>query len=174
MDFRYPIGQFTHEGEVTLAQRQQWIQDIADLPERARGAIDGLNEEQLSLPYREGGWMLRQVIHHMADSHMNSVIRFKLALTEDTPTIRPYYEERWAELSDSRDLNVEFSLQLLDALHRRWTALLNSFSEDDYAKQFYSPSSKNTMRLDYCVGLYAWHGKHHVAQITSLRDRLGI
>jgi uncharacterized damage-inducible protein DinB len=174
MDFRYPIGRFTHEGEITPAQRQQWIQDIADLPERAREAVKGLNEEQLSLPYREGGWMLRQVIHHMADSHMNSVIRFKLALTEDTPTIRPYYEERWAELSDSRDLNIEFSLQLLDALHCRWAALLSSFSEDDYAKQFYHPVSKETMRLDQCLGLYAWHGKHHVAQITSLRDRLGI
>ncbi|WP_145328816.1 YfiT family bacillithiol transferase [Paenibacillus xylanexedens] len=174
MDYRYPIGQFTHEGEVTLDQRQQWIQDIADLPERAREAVKGLDEEQLSLPYRDGGWMLKQVIHHMADSHMNSVIRFKLALTEDTPTIRPYFEERWAELSDSRDLDIEYSLQLLDALHRRWSALLSSFSDNDYAKQFYSPSSNKTMRLDYCLGLYAWHGKHHVAQITSLRDRLGI
>lgn len=174
MDFRYPIGQFTHEGEVTLAQRQHWIQDIADLPERAREAVKGLNEEQLSLPYRDGGWRLKQVIHHMADSHMNSVIRFKLALTEDTPTIRPYFEERWAELSDSKDLDVEVSLHLLDALHRRWAALLNMLSDEDYAKAFYHPASKETIRLDHGLGLYAWHGKHHVAQITSLRDRLGI
>lgn len=174
MDFRYPIGQFTHEGEITLAQRQQWIQDIADLPKCAREAVEGLNEEQLSLPYRDGGWMLKQVIHHMADSHMNSVIRFKLALTEDTPTIRPYFEERWAELSDSKDLGVEVSLHLLDALHRRWSALLYALTDEDYAKAFYHPASKETMRLDHCLGLYAWHGKHHVAQITSLRERLGI
>ena len=174
MDYRYPIGQFTYTGEVTRVQRKQWIQEIEDLPERAREATHGLNEEQLNLPYREGGWMLRQVIHHMADSHMNSVIRFKLALTEDTPVIRPYYEERWAELSDSRDLQVECSLQLLDALHRRWTVLLNTLSDEDYAKQFYHPTSKETMRLDHCLGMYAWHGNHHTAQITSLRGRLGI
>ncbi|ETT36526.1 metal-dependent hydrolase [Paenibacillus sp. FSL R5-192] len=174
MDERFPIGAFVHTGEVTLAQREKWIQDIAELPERAREAVKGLSEEQLSLPYREGGWMLKQVIHHMADSHMNSMIRFKLALTEDIPTIRPYYEERWAELSDSRDLDVEFSLQILDALHRRWVFLLNALTDADYAKQFYHPSSEETTRLDYNLGMYAWHGKHHVAHITSLRDRLGI
>ncbi|WP_427051047.1 YfiT family bacillithiol transferase [Paenibacillus sp. TC-CSREp1] len=174
MDFRYPIGKFAHTGEVTQAQRKQWIQDIAELPQQAREAVKGLSEERLCMPYREGGWMLKQVIHHMADSHMNSVIRFKLALTEDTPAIRPYDETRWAELSDSRELDIEVSLQLLESLHQRWTALLNTLSDEDYAKQFYHPASKETMRLDYCVGLYAWHGKHHVAHITSLRNRKGI
>ncbi|WP_342554977.1 YfiT family bacillithiol transferase [Paenibacillus sp. FSL R7-0652] len=174
MDLRYPIGQFAHTGEVTQAHRKQWIQDIAELPTQAREAVQGLSEEQLRLPYREGGWMLQQVIHHMADSHMNSVIRFKLALTEDTPEIRPYYEERWAELSDSRALDIEVSLQLLDALHHRWTALLHTLSDGDYARRFYHPASKETMRLDHCLGLYAWHGQHHTAQIMSLRNRLGI
>ncbi|MFC9707384.1 YfiT family bacillithiol transferase [Paenibacillus sp. NPDC056933] len=174
MDLRYPIGPFEHTGEVTLAQRKQWIQDIAELPERAREALHGLSEEQLRLPYREGGWMLKQVIHHMADSHMNSMVRFKLALTEDNPTIRPYYEERWAELSDSRELDALFSLQILDALHRRWVALLNTLTDADYAKTFYHPASKETTRLDYNLGVYAWHGRHHVAQITSLRSRLEI
>ncbi|QOS77722.1 putative metal-dependent hydrolase [Paenibacillus sp. JNUCC31] len=174
MDLRYPIGTFEHTGEVTLEQRKQWIQDIAELPECAREAVKGLSEEQLMLPYREGGWMLKQVIHHMADSHMNSMVRFKLALTEDNPTIRPYYEERWAELSDSRELDIEFSLQILDALHRRWVALLNTLTDVDYAKTFYHPASKETTRLDYNLGVYAWHGKHHVAQITSLRSRLEI
>ncbi|WKL00637.1 putative metal-dependent hydrolase [Paenibacillus amylolyticus] len=173
MNERFPIGPFVHTGEVTLAQREKWIQDIAELPERAREAVKELSEEQLSLPYREGGWMLKQVIHHMADSHMNSMIRFKLALTEDTPTIRPYYEERWAELSDSRDLDVEFSLQILDALHRRWVFLLN-VDRCRLCQKFYHPSSEETTRLDYNLGMYAWHGKHHVAHITSLRDRLGI
>lgn len=174
MDLRYPIGTFEHTGEITAAQREQWIQDIAELPERAREAVEGLSEEQLSLPYREGGWMLKQVIHHMADSHMNSMIRFKLALTEDTPTIRPYYEERWAELNDSRDLDIEFSLQILDALHRRWVALLQTLSDEDYAKQFYHPGPQETTRLDYNLGVYSWHGRHHVAHVTSLRNRLGI
>ncbi|MHA7580688.1 YfiT family bacillithiol transferase [Paenibacillus vandeheii] len=174
MDFRYPIGPFEHTGEVTPEQRKQWIQDIAELPERAREAVDGLSEEQLMLPYREGGWMLKQVIHHMADSHMNSMVRFKLALTEDNPAIRPYYEERWAELSDSRELDALFSLQFLDALHRRWVSLLNTLTDADYAKTFYHPASKETTRLDYNLGVYAWHGRHHVAHITSLRSRLGI
>ncbi|OAX50176.1 YfiT family bacillithiol transferase [Paenibacillus sp. AD87] len=174
MDLRYPIGTFEHTGEVTSEQRKQWIQDIAELPERARKAVNRLSEEQLRLPYREGGWMLKQVIHHMADSHMNSLVRFKLALTEDNPTIRPYYEERWAELSDSRELDVEFSLQILDAMHRRWVALLNTLTDADYAKTFYHPASKETTRLDYNLGVYAWHGRHHVTHITSLRSRLGI
>jgi len=161
MDLRYPIGSFEHTGEVTPEQRKQWIQDIAELPERAREAVKGLSEEQLRLPYREGGWMLKQVIHHMADSHMNSMVRFKLALTEDNPTIRPYYEERWAELSDSRELDVEFSLQILDALHRRWVALLNTLTDADYAKPFIIPLPKK--RPDWII---IWAYMHGMADTT--------
>lgn len=174
MDLRYPIGSFEHSGEITVAQREQWIEDIAQLPASARQAVEGLSPEQLSLPYRDGGWMVKQVIHHMADSHMNSMIRFKLALTEDNPTIKPYYEDRWAELSDSRELDIEFSLQILDALHRRWVGLLHTLTDADFAKSFYHPGSQETTRLDYNLGFYSWHGRHHVAHITSLRERLVI
>ncbi|WP_059049691.1 YfiT family bacillithiol transferase [Paenibacillus senegalimassiliensis] len=173
MDPRYPIGLFEFEGAVTPAQREVWIKEIAALPARMREAVEGLSEEQLNLNYREGGWSLRQVVHHVADSHMNAYIRFKLALTEDTPTIRPYYEERWAELADSR-AGVEVSLSLLEALHHRWVILLESLSDADYEKSFIHPATEQTTSLGYNLGNYAWHGNHHLAHITSLRDRLHI
>lgn len=173
-DLRYPVGTFVHTGEITPEQRRLWIQDIAELPQKAREAVSGLSEEQLNLPYREGGWTIRQVVHHMADSHMNSLIRFKLALTEETPTIRPYYEDRWAELDDSSELDIEVSLRLLESLHQRWVYLLQSLTDEDYARTFYHPGSQETTRLDYNLGVYAWHGRHHVAHITSFRRRLEI
>jgi len=169
LDKRYPIGRFEHTGEISSSQRDLWINEIEEFPVRLKDAVRDLSEEQLDLEYREGGWTIRQVVHHLADSHMNSFIRFKLALTEDTPEIKPYYEERWAELPDSVHTNIQLSIQLLEALHQRWVVLLRSLSEADFQKQFYHPGSEEVIRLDYNVGIYAWHGNHHIAHITGLR-----
>lgn len=170
---RFPIGLFEHDGEVSESQLRQWMVDIELAPRRLREAVAGLSDEQLDTPYRPGGWTLRQVVHHVADSHMNSYTRFKLALTENEPTIRPYYEDRWAELSDGKSAPVELSLSLLDALHSRWMILLRDMQHEQFARAFVHPESGNTIRLDWNVGNYAWHGNHHIAHITSLRDRKG-
>ncbi|WP_420849533.1 YfiT family bacillithiol transferase [Paenibacillus montanisoli] len=170
---RFPIGEFEWEGEISEGQRAAWIEDINALPALLRSAVSGLSEEQLDTPYRDGGWTVRQVVHHIADSHMNSFIRFKLSLTEDNPTIRPYYEDRWAELADTKSAPIELSLSLIEALHERWSRLLGSLSEKDYCRTFFHPESKRTFRLDYNLGVYAWHGKHHLAHITELAKRLG-
>lgn len=172
-ELRYPIGLFAHEGEITREQLQKWMADIASTPSRLREAVAGLTDEQLDTPYRPGGWTLRQVVHHVADSHMNSYTRFKLALTEEEPTIRPYYEERWAELGDGKSAPVELSLALLDALHSRWMIVLHTMQHEQFARAFVHPESGQTIRLDWNVGNYAWHGNHHIAHITSLRDRKG-
>jgi len=172
-DLRYPIGEFEHEGDITAEQLQLWMADIASTPSRLRDAVAGLTDEQLDTPYRPGGWTVRQVVHHVADSHINSYMRFKLALTEEEPTIRPYYEERWAELSDGRTAPVELSLTLLDALHSRWMLLLGSLHQEQLTRAFVHPASEAVIRLDRNVGIYAWHGNHHIAHITRLRDRMG-
>ena len=172
-NLRFPIGLFEHEGEVSESQLREWMTDIELTPSRLRKAVAGLSDDQLDTPYRPGGWTVRQVVHHVADSHMNSYTRFKLALTEDEPTIRPYYEDRWAELSDGKSAPVELSLALLDALHSRWTMLLRDMQPKEFARAFVHPESGNTIRLDWNVGNYAWHGNHHIAHITSLRDRKG-
>ena len=175
MDVRYPIGKYEFFGEVTPAQREVWIKEIAALPARMREAVAGLSEEQLDLTYREGGWSLRQVVHHVADTSVNFYVRFKLALTADTPiiTIQPFSEEKWAELADSKG-SVEASLSLLEGLHNRWVILLRALSEDDYEKSFFHPSEEQTTSLAYTLGKCAWHGNHHMAQITSLRARIHI
>ncbi|MFC5450789.1 YfiT family bacillithiol transferase [Paenibacillus aestuarii] len=172
-DLRYPIGEFEHEGDISAEQLQLWMADIESTPNRLRDAVSGLSDEQLDTPYRPGGWTVRQVVHHVADSHINSYMRFKLALTEEEPTIRPYYEERWAELSDGRTAPVELSLTLLDALHSRWMLLLRALHQEQLARAFVHPASGATIRLDRNVGIYAWHGNHHIAHITRLRDRMG-
>lgn len=170
-DLRYPIGPFVVPDAITEEQLLAWIHDIAELPSQLRQAVEGLNEQQLNTPYREGGWTVRQVVHHLADSHMNSYIRFKLALTEDTPTIKPYDEGRWAEILDARELPLEPSLQLLEGLHERWVTMLRSLEEDQLHRTFIHPESGQTIRLELNIGIYAWHGKHHTAHITSLRER---
>ncbi|WP_239614748.1 YfiT family bacillithiol transferase [Cohnella mopanensis] len=172
-DLRYPIGPFRHEGEVSAQQRLEWISDIASLPTKLAAAIEGLGREQLNTPYRPDGWTVRQVTHHLADSHLNSFMRYKLALTEEQPTIKPYFEERWALLPDTLQAPVELSATLLAALHERWVILLRSMTDEDYARSFYHPESKKVSRLDIVLGTYAWHGRHHVAHITSLRQRMG-
>ena len=171
-DPRYPIGRFDGKAPADEAERSRFIGDIEETPARLRAAIRGLSEEQLNTPYREGGWTVRQVIHHVPDSHLNSYIRFKLALTEDEPTIKPYMEDRWAQLADSRLTPIETSLTLLDSLHQRWVLLLRSFTAEDWKRSFRHPEM-GLLSLDKTVALYSWHGKHHVAHITALRERKG-
>ncbi|HKY06481.1 MAG TPA: putative metal-dependent hydrolase [Blastocatellia bacterium] len=172
-DLRFPIGQFKFEDRaLSDADRASYIDQIARTPRRLREAVRGLTDEQLDTPYRPGGWTVRQVIHHVPDSHLNSYVRFKLALTEDEPVIKPYDEAGWAALADSRSAPVEASLGLLDSLHERWVLLLKSIAPSDFARSFNHPE-RGRVSLDANLALYAWHGKHHVAHITSLRERMG-
>jgi uncharacterized damage-inducible protein DinB len=170
-ELRYPIGIFSFENPLTMEVVDNWVKEIEVAPFQLREAVRNLSEEQLDTPYRLGGWTVRQVVHHIADSHMNSYIRFKLALTEDQPTIKPYFEDRWAELPDS-ELPVEISLSLLEALHGRWVTLLRSLNESDFEKTFIHPDS-GVQTVGNTIGIYAWHGRHHIAHITSLSNRLG-
>ena len=171
-ELSYPIGKFSWEDNVTDDQRQKLIDDIATAPALVRAAVKGLSPEQMETPYRPGGWTVRQVVHHLADSHLNSYVRFRLALTEDEPTIKPYHEDRWAELLDARTAPVEVSLALLEALHERWVTLLRSLKTEDFARTFRHPDL-GVVSLDKNLGLYSWHGRHHAAHITSLRERQG-
>jgi uncharacterized damage-inducible protein DinB len=171
-DPRYPIGEFDMDFDVTPELRDARITIISDLPMLLRDAVEGLGNEQLDTPYRDGGWTVRQVVHHVPDSHANALIRFKLALTEDEPpTIKPYMEDRWANLGDAK-LPVEVSLRLIEAIHERWIGLLDSMTYSDYQKQFVHPET-GTWTLDGALALYAWHSEHHTAHITSLRDKMG-
>jgi hypothetical protein len=172
-DLRFPIGDFAFDGEMTPERRQIFIQEIEALPDLIRQAVSGLSTAQIDMPYRPAGWTIRQVIHHLPDSHMNSYIRMKLALTEENPTIRPYFEDRWGELVDGRDGPIEMSLALLDALHERWVLMLQGLSDDDLARTFVHPEMGKTLSIDTNIALYAWHGNHHLAHITSLRGRKG-
>jgi hypothetical protein len=171
-DVRYPIGRFTPDPNPTPETRNRHIQQISGMPSRMRRAVAGLNEDQLNTPYREGGWTVRQVVHHVPDSHLNAYIRFKWAMTEDSPTIKPYDEVAWAELKDSQLTPVEVSLTLLESLHARWTTLLQSLKADDFQRRFTHPDS-GPHDVDWLLSLYSWHGDHHVAHITSLRERMG-
>ncbi len=171
-DLRYPVGRYEHDGPITQTDLAGWIGAIEALPARLRTAVDGLSDAELDTPYRAGGWTVRQVVHHISDSHLNALARFKLALTEDTPTIKPYAEARWAELADY-DLPVEHGLALVEALHARWTRLLRSLDRDALARTYVHPEHERTLALDWTVGMYAWHGRHHVAHITGLREREG-
>jgi len=170
-DLRYPIGKFDrNRGPNTPEERKKLIETIAAVPELLRQAVTGLNGKQLDTPYREGGWTVRQVIHHLADSHMNSYVRYKLALTEDNPTIKPYNQAAWADLADSRVTPIDVSLALVDNLHSRWVVLLRSLKPEDWERKITHPEA-GLMSLDLMLGVYAWHGRHHVAHITELRKR---
>ncbi len=171
-DLRYPIGKFDWKVEVTPERLNQALKDIEQAPSRLRNAVNGLTPEQLDTPYRPEGWTVRQVVHHLPDSHVNSYVRFKLALTEDKPTIRPYLEDRWAQLDDARKAPIEISLNLLETLHYRWMLFLKSLSDADFKRTLIHPES-GEIYLDKNLCMYAWHGRHHTAQITSLRERMG-
>ncbi|HEV3254106.1 MAG TPA: bacillithiol transferase BstA [Candidatus Acidoferrales bacterium] len=171
-DLRYPTGKFHWDNSPTAEKRRDFIAQIEKTPAHLRAAVKGLSPKQLDTPYRPGGWTVRQLIHHLPDSHLNSYVRFKLALTENEPVIKPYDEARWAELPDSKATPVETSLVLLESLHGRWVALLRSLTPADWARQFRHPE-RGVMSLDETLALYAWHGPHHVAHITSLRAREG-
>jgi uncharacterized damage-inducible protein DinB len=171
-DARYPIGPFSPPRSITPEDRQRWIGAIAAIPQALRDAVQNLSDAQLDTPYREGGWTVRQVVHHVADSHVNSYTRFRLALTEQEPTIKPYDEAAWAELVDAKHEPLEPSLLLLEGLHRRWVVLLESLTAEAYQRTFRHPETGRTLRLDINLALYAWHGQHHTAHITHLRERL--
>lgn len=171
-DLKYPTGRFKFDGEVTRGEIQNWIAEIETLPRRLREAVESLSEAQLDTPYRPGGWSVRQVVHHLGDSHLNSYVRFKLALTEDRPRIKPYYEDRWADMPDSRSADVEDSLAFLEVLHKRWVKLLRSLKDEDWQKEFDHPES-GVNSLAKTLALYAWHGNHHLAHVTGLRERMG-
>ena len=170
-DLRYPIGPFKMAGEITEVERERWIQEIAETPAKLRMAVAGLSAPQLDTPYWPGGWTVRQVVHHLPDSHLNSYVRFRLALTEDSPTIKAYHEDRWAELEDARNAPIEFSLTLLESLHQRWVLLLRSLNATDFARTFRHPEL-GIVSLDKNLSLYGWHGRHHVAHITTLREQM--
>jgi uncharacterized damage-inducible protein DinB len=172
-DPRYPVGKFESRNELTPDERRELIDQIAAAPVRLREAVRDLTEQQLDTPYRDGGWTVRQVIHHVPDSHLNAYIRTKLALTEEVPTIKPYDEAVWAELEDSRSTPPEVSLTLIESLHARWVGLLRSLNEADFRRTFRHPEHGGIQTLDWLVAMYAWHSRHHVGHITSLRERNG-
>lgn len=177
-DLRYPIGDakshgFGDDKGYNEKAKNNYLLDIQHCPVLLENAISNLDEAQLNIPYRAGGWNARQVIHHVADSHMNAYIRFKLALTEENPTIKTYDEAAWAELSDTKNLPINISLTLLHALHLRWYELLKNIQEQDWERTIFHPEYKQQITLWNLLKMYAWHGKHHVAHITSLRERLG-
>ncbi len=173
VDLRYPIGSFTAPPSVAAGDRAGWLDDVGALPGRLRNAISELTDQQLDTPYRDGGWTVRQVVHHLADSHINSYTRFRLALTENEPAIKPYEEARWAALPDAVSAPPELSLTLLEALHARWVLLMRSFGEEEWLRTFRHPEHGRAMTLHETLALYAWHGRHHVAHIQRLRERMG-
>lgn len=172
-DLRYPVGRFDWDAAVSEADRPGLIAEIADTPGALRAAVAGLSRDQIETRYRPGGWTVRQVVHHVPDSHLNAYTRFKLALTEDEPTIKPYDEAAWAELSDSQKVPIDVSLDLLDLLHIRWVTLLRSMDAADFRRGLVHPEHGRVLTLDTMLALYAWHGRHHVAHITALRKREG-
>jgi len=171
MDPRYPIGRFTPDATATPETRTRHIAEMAALPRRFRNAVSGLSDTQLSTPYRDGGWTVRQLIHHVPDSHLNAYIRCKLALTEDSPTIKPYDQEAWANLADSALTPAEVSLSLLEAVHTRWVTLLRALTPDDFQRKFNHPET-GVQSVDSTVAFYAWHGNHHLGHITAVWERM--
>jgi len=171
-DPRYPVGKFTYTTPPDDSQRNQFINDIEKTPAALRAAVKGLSSPQIETPYRDGGWTVRQVVHHVPESHMNAYIRFKLGLTEDTPTVKPYEEALWANTADVQATPLEVSLTMLDSLHDRWVRLLRSLKPEEWKRQFHHPAL-GPMPLEKNLALYSWHGRHHVAHVTELRKRMG-
>ena len=171
-ELRFPIGKFTRPDEVSNEEYNKYISEIDVMPRMLRKSSECLNENQLNTPYREGGWTVRQVVHHLSDSHANSFIRLKLALTEDNPTIKPYDETTWAELYDAKHAPVELSLAMIEGLHTRWAMNLRHLTPEQKKRTFNHPES-GVWRIEQHAAMYAWHGKHHIAHITELRTRMG-
>jgi hypothetical protein len=171
-DLRYPVGRFSMPASLSLSEIDNGICELDSLPGKLRAAVDGLTDAQMDTPYRPDGWTVRQVLHHVPDSHLNAYVRFKLALTEDTPLIKPYEESRWAELPDSRVTPIDVSLTLLESLHTRWVMLLRALNDAQWARPYRHPEI-GVVRLDQGLALYAWHSRHHTAHITGLRERMG-
>jgi uncharacterized damage-inducible protein DinB len=171
-NLQYPIGKYKKPEHIDAGQRERFIQEIAAVPKELRKSVEGLDDAQLNTPYREGGWTVRQVVHHLPDSHMNAYVRLKLALTKSEPLVKTYEEASWAELPDVKAVPIEVSLVLLDALHTRWIACLRGLAGDVFEKKFRHPAL-GLMSINEQLALYAWHGKHHIAHITSLRQRMG-
>lgn len=171
MDHRYPIGKYEPR-QFSELQKQEWLNDIKFLPLALENAVLNLDEAQINTPYRDGGWTVAQLIHHVADSHINAYCRFKLGLTEENPTIRPYDQQGWSELSDSRNIPVNVSITLLHALHTRWYDILVNMTDDDFNRTIVHPEHQKQMSLWYLLGMYAWHSRHHTAHITHLRERM--
>ena len=167
---RYPIGQFEKPDIISQTLITEWISTIAAFPEDLGKQVEHLSDAQLDTPYRENGWTLRQVVHHCADSHMNAFCRIKLALTEDNPVIKPYFEDRWAELADSKSIPISASISILNGLHLRWTILLNSISAGNLKRTFVHPEHNGKVEIAEAIGMYAWHCKHHLAHITTLKS----
>jgi hypothetical protein len=170
-DLRYPIGKFHYDGPLTEDKKQKCLDDIAHAPANLRAAVSDLSPQQLDTPYRPDGWTVRQLVHHVPDSHLNAYVRFKLALTEDEPTIKPYAEDRWAVLADAQSTPIDVSLMLLESLHTRWMRLLGSLAAADWKRAFRHPKL-GLIPLEKNLALYAWHGRHHVAHVTELRKRM--
>jgi hypothetical protein len=170
---RYPIGKFVKPATITSAQMEEWIEAIAQFPEALASEVAGLSEAELRWPYRLEGWTIQQVVHHCADSHMNCLMRFKLALTEDQPTIRPYEEALWAQLADTTESPIAWSLQLLDGLHKKWVFLLKKMTEEDFERTFIHPEHGKSFSLKEALGMYAWHSNHHLAHVRQAKKHQG-
>jgi hypothetical protein len=173
LDPRYPIGKFQKPSSFSPAEIKDWMKTLAELPSRLKKEVEHLKDDQLDTPYRDGGWTIRQVVHHLADSHVNSYCRMKLTLTEDHPSIRPYMEDRWAELKEAKTAPVDVSLQILDAIHRRMIMMLDNITVEDLERNYFHPETKQTNPLKVLIALYAWHSKHHLAHITELKKAKG-
>lgn len=171
-EMRYPIGRYEPH-PFSEKQLQEWLIDIKNLPQHLENAVLNLDQAQLDTPYRDGGWTVQQVVHHVADSHINAFIRFKLGLTEDNPTIKPYDEQKWAEMSDTKNLPINLSLTLLHALHAKWMKVLKNIQGGEWERTVVHPEHGREMTMWYLLGLYAWHSRHHTAHITALRERMG-
>jgi hypothetical protein len=171
-DLAYPIGKFQRPATISAEDRRRYLTDLTAAPACFREVVQGLDDSQIDTPYRPGGWTVRQVIHHVPDSHLNSYCRFRFALTEDDPAIKSYPEDKWAELHDARTQPLEPSLRLLEGLHTRWVSLLSSLSENDWKRTFRHPEM-GSLRLDTTLALYSWHSLHHAAHIRNLRRRNG-
>ena len=170
--FRYPVEKFTFNKDADEKEINLRISEIENMPAQLKIAVKGLSDAQLNTPYRDGGWTVRQVVHHLADSHMNAYVRFKLALTEDKPTIKPYEEKLWAEMDDAKNLSIDSSISILEPLHIRWVHMLKGIKGNEFERTVFHPESKREMSVKFLIALYAWHSNHHVAHVTQLKKRM--